>query len=142
MRLFLFLFFLIAIPCKAQEVEPKIEDSTTIELFEKGSHEVNSCTPGSHLHCVKITFSEVYHDGKEGKFTRHWWRMSYIGRAYKDKYGKVIGTIFEGAFAIPHYIGVGIGNGLGYTVFLIRGSPEKIHARKEKRRLRKNGEIK
>jgi hypothetical protein len=80
--------------------------------------------------CVYITGTEVYEDGSEGKSTRHWWRMSYIGRACKEKYGRRFGKIFEGIFAVPHYIGVGIGNGIGYLVYLVKGSPEKIAARK------------
>lgn len=76
----------------------------------------------------------MYKDGSEGKSTRHWWRMSYIGRACTVAHGTVFGQIFEDFFAIPHYIGIGIGNGIGYMVYLVRGSPEKIQARKLKRK--------
>ena len=123
--------------CVAQQAAVVTSDSLSAPLFERGSQNVNKCTPWHHLQCVYITATEVYKDGSEGKSTRHWWRMSYIGRACTDRHGTTFGQIFEGVWAIPHYIGVGIGNGIGYTVYYVRGSPDKIQARKRVRRQRK-----
>ena len=109
-------------------------DSLVSIASERGERIVNKCTPWHHAMCVYITGTEVYADGSEGESTRHWWRMSYIGRACTEKYGSRFGKIFEGVFAIPHYIGVAIGNGIGYMVYLVRGSPEKIAARKARRK--------
>lgn len=89
------------------------------------------------MQCVYITGTEVFKDGSEGKSTRHWWRMSYIGQACTAQHGITFGKIFEGFFAIPHYIGIGIGNGVGYLVYLVRGSPDKIQERKRLRRQRR-----
>ena len=105
----------------AQQVEPNTVDSASKSLIEIDTPKVNDCTPKSHLKCVYITFQEVYKDGSEGKSTRHWWRMSYIGKACTKQHGTTFGQIFEGAFAIPHYLGVGIGNGAGYVV------PDDVH---------------
>lgn len=84
-----------------------------IDPFEKGRHVVNRCTPWHHLKCVYITGKEVFKDGKEGRSSRHWWRMSYIGKACVDQYGKFLGTIYESLFAIPHYMAMAVGNGVG-----------------------------
>ncbi|MBL4592702.1 MAG: hypothetical protein JKX68_02680 [Flavobacteriales bacterium] len=114
-------------------------DSNEYLIYEKGLTTVNHCTPWHHAQCVLITGTEVYEDGRDGKKGRHWWRMSYIGRACTDKYGKVLGTIFEGIWAIPHYTGVVIGSGFGYLVYVVRGprNPEKVAKRKQKREERK-----
>ena len=111
-----------------------VESDTLVSIeSERGERVVNKCTPWHHLQCVYITGTEVYADGSEGESTRHWWRMSYIGRACTAKHGTRFGKIFEGIFAVPHYIGVAIGNGIGYMVYIIRGSPQKIEARKARR---------
>ena len=112
-------------------------DSLVSIASERGERIVNKCTPWHHAMCVYITGTEVYADGSEGTSTRHWWRMSYIGRACTEKYGTRFGKIFEGIFAIPHYIGVAFGNGIGYMVYLVRGSSEKIAARKARRQERR-----
>lgn len=123
--------------CLAQKSVPKVTDSLSQNLYGKGTQLVDQCTPWHHLKCVYITGVEVYEDGSEGRSTRHWWRMSYIGRACSDAHGPVFGKIFEAVFAIPHYIGVAIGNGIGFMVCVVRGSPEKIAARKAKRKSRR-----
>lgn len=87
--------------------------------YEKGTQSVNRCTPKHHLRCIYITGVEVYNDGKEGKSTRHWWRMSYIGKACVNQYGKVIGTLYEAFFAVPHYIAIAAGNMIGIFAHLI-----------------------
>ena len=134
MRLLFVIMLLVSVQSRAQHPVPKTNDSLSVQLFERGTRNVNKCTPWHHLQCVYITATEVYKDGSEGKSTRHWWRMSYIGRACTSQYGTVFGKIFEGFFAIPHYIGIGIGNGIGYMVYLVRGSPSKIQARKQIRK--------
>jgi hypothetical protein len=60
-----------------------------------------------------------------------------IGRACTAKYGTRFGKIFEGVFAIPQYIGVALGNGIGYMAYIIRGSPQKIEAKKARRATRR-----
>ncbi len=137
MRLLFVTMALVCVQSVAQHPEPEAKDSLSVQLFERGTRNVNKCTPWHHLQCVYITGTEVYKDGSEGKSTRHWWRMSYIGRACTAQHGTAFGKIFEGFFAIPHYIGVGIGNGVGYSVYLVRGSPDKIQARKRKRSQRR-----
>ena len=112
----------------------------TVEvIYEKGLNTVNQCTPWDHMKCVMITGTEVFEDGRDGKKVRHWWRMSYIGRACSDRYGTTFGKIFEGIWVVPHYTGVAIGSSFGYLVYAIRGprDPEKVAARKAKRNSRK-----
>ena len=133
----LFIFIMTSLLCVAQHIEETSVDSLSGEQFQRGAKNVNKCTPWHHLQCVYITGSEVYQDGRNGKHTRHWWRMSYIGRACSDQYGKTFGHIFEGLFVVPHYIGVGLGNGIGFIVHLLRPSPEVILERKRIKRERK-----
>ena len=111
----------------------------SLDLYQKGNNSVNQCTPWHHLQCVVITGTEVYEDGRDGKKGRHWWRMSYIGKACTDKHGRFLGIIFEGIWAVPHYTGVVIGSGFGWAVFSIRGprDPVKIAKRQQKRKVRK-----
>lgn len=108
-------------------------------IYEKGLTNVNQCTPWHHMKCVMITGTEVFEDGRDGKKVRHWWRMSYIGRACTDRYGTAFGKIFEGIWVVPHYSGVAIGSGFGYLVYAVRGprDPEKVAGRKLKREQRK-----
>ncbi len=134
MRLLFVIMLLICVRSVAQDTILIANDS---QLFKRGTQNVNKCTPWHHLQCVYITATEVYKDGSEGKSTRHWWRMSYIGRACTAQHGTAFGQISEGFFAIPHYIGISIGNGIGYMIYLVRGSPDKIEARKRMRRQRR-----
>ncbi|AXT50337.1 hypothetical protein D1818_05655 [Aquimarina sp. BL5] len=135
--LFVIIMLLVYAPSVAQNEVLTVKDSLSVKLFDRGTRNVNKCTPWHHMQCVYITATEVYKDGSEGKSTRHWWRMSYIGRACTAQHGTVFGQIFEGFFAIPHYIAIGAGNGIAYMVYLVRGSPEKRQARKLKRSQRK-----
>ncbi len=89
--------------------------------FRRGSQIVNRCTLRNHLKCVYITGQEVFKDGSQGKKTRHWWRMSYIGRACVKEYGVILGTVYEAIFAIPHYVSIAFGNGFGMLVYLFKG---------------------
>ncbi|WP_299215491.1 hypothetical protein [uncultured Aquimarina sp.] len=132
--LFVIIMLLVCARSVAQNKVLTAKDSLSVQLFDKGTRNVNKCTPWHHMQCVYITATEVYKDGSEGKSTRHWWRMSYIGRACTAQHGTTFGQIFEGFFAIPHYIGISIGNSIGYIKYLVRGSPEKIQARKQARR--------
>jgi len=114
-----------------------VTKNDTINQFSRGKKNVNKCTPWHHLQCVYITGNEVVEDGFQGKATRHWWRKSYIGQACTDTYGKTFGDIYEGFFAIPHYLSIGIVNGISYVASIFRASPEKRNAkalRKKKRR--------
>ena len=136
---FLFIVMLmICVQSIAQNDDLSIRnDSLNQQSFERGAKNVNKCTPWNHIKCVYITGAEVYKDGSKGKSTRHWWRMSYIGRACTAQYGKTFGYIFEGFFAIPHYITLGITNSVGFIKYIILGSPEKIQIRKHKRMQRR-----
>lgn len=79
---------------------------------------VGHCHPIDHLKCIYRTGLETIEDGSNAEWTRHWWRTSYIGKACIKDLGSVGGYILEGIFAIPHYIGVGIGNTIGYGVHI------------------------
>jgi hypothetical protein len=92
--------------------------------FQEGRQFVNRCTPWHHLRCIYITGKEVFKDGKNGKATRHWWRMSYVGRVCVDKYGKFLGTIYESLFAIPHYAAMAVGNAVGFAAYIFN-KPDK-----------------
>jgi len=65
---------------------------------------VNSCTPNGHLKCIRITAKEVFDEGTDGKWSRHWKRMSYIGEACVRERGEKKGKMIEAIFAPPHYI--------------------------------------
>ena len=71
---------------------------------------VDACNPIGHLQCIYLTGRETWQDGTEGKFTFHWWRMSYIGRACEEQYGRTTGVILEAIFAVPHYTAMAFGN--------------------------------
>ncbi|MFD2562262.1 hypothetical protein [Aquimarina rubra] len=86
---------------------------------------VDQCSLRGHLRCVYTTGKEVYRDGRQGRKTIHWWRMSYIGRACTRKWGKGAGVFYEALFAVPHYIGILIGNLAGYLMFLLLGAKKR-----------------
>ncbi|MCH7561657.1 MAG: hypothetical protein IIC67_09900, partial [Thaumarchaeota archaeon] len=54
--------------------------------------------------------------------SKHWWKKSYIGRVYTEKYGKFIGGIYEGFFAVPHYIAMAVVNFSGWVVGKLKRS--------------------
>jgi hypothetical protein len=76
----------------------------------------SSCNFTGHLQCIYLTGKETLSDGLEGKWTRHWFRMSYIGRACEQQYGRTTGVVLESLFALPHYFLIGIGNGAAAMV--------------------------
>ncbi|MHA7057466.1 hypothetical protein ACWGOQ_0009635 [Aquimarina sp. M1] len=86
---------------------------------------VDQCSLKGHLRCVYTTGKEVYRDGRQGRKTNHWWRMSYIGRACTRKWGKRAGIFYEALFVLPHYLGIFIGNLVGYCMFLLVGKKEQ-----------------
>ena len=92
---------------------------------------INNCTPKAHLQCVYLTTSEVYEEGRNGKRSRHWWRMSYIGRACTDRHGKGFGKFFEAMFAIPHYTMMAMVNGVGLIAYVVKPPKDKIRAKKK-----------
>ena len=87
--------------------------------------EVDQCSAGSHLKCVYTTAKEVFEEGKDGKISQHWWKKSYIGRAYTEKYGKVIGGIYEGIFIVPLYVSMAFVNLTGWIVGKFKRSKKK-----------------
>jgi len=88
----------------------------TDEVLFAAGQQVGKCTFKAHMQCIYLTASETIDDGRQVKWTRHWFRMSYIGRACEAQYGKATGIALESLFAIPHYLGIGVGNTL--SVFL------------------------
>lgn len=87
---------------------------------------VNACNLKGHLQCIYLTARDTAADGAQLQWTRHWWRMSYIGRACERQHGRTTGLIVEGLFAIPHYTAMAIGNGLATVAYPFRreDSPE------------------
>ena len=98
----------------------------TNELIDNGKYAtVDHCSPGGHLKCVYTTAKEVFEEGKQGKLSKHWWKKSYIGKAYTEKYGKVIGGIYEGLFIVPHYVSMAFVNLTGWIVGKLKRSKKK-----------------
>lgn len=85
---------------------------------------VNACNLRGHLQCIHLTGKEVLEDGAQGQWTRHWWRMSYIGRACEEQYGRTTGVIVEGLFAVPHYFAIGFGNAAAAMTYPFREKQE------------------
>ena len=118
-HLLLSVFALLSLnlPTIAQPDSIQLPDSISTGMYAK----VNQCTPWHHLKCIYTTGKETYRDARSGKKTKHWWTMSYIGRACTSTYGKFFGIIYEVIFVLPHYIGVAIATGFGHIVFKLRG---------------------
>ncbi len=85
---------------------------------------MNACNPRGHLQCIYLTGRETLEDAAQLQWTRHWWRMSYIGRACEQQYGRRTGVILEAAFALPHYSAMAIGNALGTLSYPFRRDEE------------------
>lgn len=73
---------------------------------------LNGCNIIEHAKCIYITGKETMQDGLNRKWTRHWFRMSYIGKACEKEHGRTTAVILESLFAIPHYFFIAIGNGV------------------------------
>jgi len=89
--------------------------TSTAKMPDSGESDalINGCNIVEHAKCVYLTGKETLEDSYNRQFTRHWWRMSYIGQACEERYGKTFATIFEAVFAIPHYTAIAIGNSVG-----------------------------
>jgi len=90
-----------------------------------GYTEVDSCNFENHIKCVNLTKKETISDGLERKWTRHWFRMSYIGKACEREHGRVSAVITESMFAIPHYAYLAIVNSAAAIVspFVAKDNP-------------------
>ncbi len=98
----------------------------TDEILFAAGQQVSECTFKAHMQCIYLTASETIDDGRQAKWTRHWFRMSYIGRACEAQYGKTTGIVLESLFAIPHYLGIAIGNTLSVVQYpLDQGQADK-----------------
>ena len=87
------------------------------EVLYAAGQQVSRCNFKAHLQCIYVTASETIVDGRQLKWTRHWFRMSYIGRACEEQYGKTTGVALETLFAIPHYFGIAVGNTLSVLLY-------------------------
>lgn len=87
------------------------------EVIYAAGERVSRCNLKSHLKCIYLTGAETIGDGRRVKWTRHWFRMSYIGRACEAQYGETTGIILESLFAIPHYAGIAIGNTMSLLLY-------------------------
>jgi len=93
-------FFLLSACTSIQSIPDNIED----EQF------VSGCNIIEHARCMYLTAIETTEDGLYNKWTRHWFRMSYIGKACERQYGRTVAVIIETIFAIPHYAFIAFGN--------------------------------
>jgi hypothetical protein len=79
------------------------------------------CSHRGHVECIRITGREVFQHGAEGRWSEHWWRMSYIGRACEERLGRPKGVFLESLFALPHYMAMGVMNLAGLTKYAFTG---------------------
>lgn|GEM_PF-1166983 len=95
------------------------------------SHDSLAFSVDGHAQCVRITGREVFHHGLEGRWSPHWWRMSYVGRACERENGRKRAVAYEALFAFPHYTSMFFINVAGLTkrAFTQR---KKRHPRPEK----------
>lgn len=97
----------------------------------------NACNFKEHLKCIALTGKETIEDGFEGKFTRHWGRMSYIGKACEKRYGRTTAVILESLFAIPHYTLIAFGNSVtGLLSPFVDTKKEKLQKKNEAERIK------
>lgn len=83
------------------------------------------CSPKGHAECIRITGREVFQHGAEGRWSEHWWRMSYIGRACEERLGRPKGVFLETLFALPHYMAMGVMNVAGFIKHGVSSHSEK-----------------
>jgi len=76
--------------------------------------------------CAILTTKETIDDGFEGKWARHWFRMSYIGKTCERQYGRTTAVILESIFAIPHYFIIAVTNSTTALGGIFIGNDPKI----------------
>jgi len=84
------------------------------------------------VECIRITGREVFQHGAEGRWSEHWWRMSYIGRACEERLGRPKGVALETLFALPHYMAMGVMNVAGLTKHALSKKRDRSDSEKEK----------
>lgn len=99
------LWFLMLAGCTSIQPMPEIQEDR-----------LSGCNFVQHLRCIYLTGGETIDDGLQMKWTRHWFQMSYIGKACERQHGRTVAVILETLFAIPHYTFIAIGNGLAAVV--------------------------
>lgn len=82
-----------------------------------GQDEVSGCNAKAHRACIRITAKEVFADGAEGKWSRHWKQTSYIGQECIKEHGEKKGRRYERLFAGPHYFAMTFVNLAGLTKY-------------------------
>lgn len=104
MRFATILTFLIGVSsfCFAQELAENV---------------VSGCNAKAHRACIRITAKEVFADGAEGKWSRHWKQTSYIGQECIKEHGEKKGRRYERLFAGPHYFAMTFVNLAGLTKY-------------------------
>lgn len=101
-------FFVIVLVC----VQPVVGFGQVAD-----ENPVQYCNHKGHALCIKITAKEVFADGAQGKWSRHWKRMSYIGEACVKEHGKKKGKALEAVFAPGHYFAMFWVNIAGLTKY-------------------------
>jgi len=96
-----------------------------------GAQFVNACNIQGHVRCMYLTAIESTEDGWRNKWARHWFSMSYIGKACEKEYGRTVAVLIESLFAIPHYFLLALGNGFSSIVSPLIPD-EKKHAAEAK----------
>lgn len=97
--------------------------SSFFGISQEAENPVQFCNHKGHALCIKITAKEVFEDGSNGKWSRHWKRMSYIGEACVKEHGKKKGRILEAVFAPGHYFAMFWVNVAGLTKYGISKKP-------------------
>jgi len=93
------------------------------------------CSHRGHVECIRITGREVFQHGAEGRWSEHWWRMSYIGRACEERLGRPKGVFLETLFAVPHYMAMGVMNAAGLTKYAFSKKHDRSHCEHENKGL-------
>ena len=89
----------------------------TAGFSQEEGNPVQYCNHKGHVLCIKITAKEVFEDGSNGKWSRHWERMSYIGEACVSEHGEKKGKALEAVFAPGHYFAMFWLNVAGLTKY-------------------------
>jgi hypothetical protein len=97
-------------------------------VAQEAENPIQYCNRKGHALCVKITAKEVFEDGSKGKWSRHWKRMSYIGKACVSEHGEEKGKALEAVFAPGHYFAMFWVNVAGLTKY---GFSKKEKKKKE-----------